>query len=39
MSVIDFHRGVMTPNAGEEMIAAEMTSLEPEDEPVAVPER
>jgi len=35
LPAIDFHRGV-TANAGEEMIAAEMTSLEPEDEPVAV---
>ena len=35
LPAVDFHRGV-TANAGEEMIAAEMTSLQPEDEPVAV---
>lgn len=35
LPAIDFRRGV-TANAGEEMIAAEMTSLEPEDEPIAV---
>ena len=35
LPAVDFHRGVTT-NAGEEMIAAEMTSLQPEDEPVAV---
>jgi MFS family permease len=32
---VDFGRGV-PPNTGEEMLAAEMTNLEPEDEPVAV---
>ena len=37
LPAIDFHRGV-TANAGEEMLAAEMTNLEPEDEPVAVPD-
>ncbi len=37
LPAVDFHRGV-TANAGEEMIAAEMTSLEPDDEPVAVPD-
>jgi len=35
---VDFSRGVGTA-AGEQMLAAEMTNLEPEDEPVAVPER
>ena len=35
LPAIDFKRGV-TSNAGEELIAAEMTSLEPEDEPVTV---
>ena len=35
LPAIDFRRGVTT-NAGEEMIAAEMTSLEPEDEPIGV---
>ncbi len=34
---VSFSRGVRN-NAGEEMIAAEMTNLEPEDEPVVVPE-
>ena len=37
LPAVNFHRGVPS-NAGEEMIAAEMTSLEPEDEPVAVPD-
>ena len=36
LPAVDFHRGAMTPNAGEEMIAAEMTSLQPEDEPVVM---
>jgi len=35
---VDFSSGVPAA-AGEQMLAAEMTSLEPEDEPVAVPER
>jgi EmrB/QacA subfamily drug resistance transporter len=34
---VDFSRGV-TAAAGEQMLAAEMTNLEPEDEPVAVRE-
>jgi hypothetical protein len=34
---VDFSRGVGAA-AGEQMLAAEMTNLEPEDEPVAVPE-
>ena len=34
---IDFSRGV-SGAAGEQMLQAEMTNLEPEDEPVAVPE-
>ena len=34
---IDFGRGVPAA-AGERMLQAEMTNLEPEDEPVAVPE-
>ena len=34
---VDFSGGVPA-TAGEQMLAAEMTSLEPEDEPVAVPE-
>jgi EmrB/QacA subfamily drug resistance transporter len=34
---VDFSSGVPAA-AGEQMLAAEMTSLEPEDEPVAVPE-
>jgi hypothetical protein len=37
LPAVDFHRGV-TSNAGEEMLAAEMTSLEPQDEPIAVPD-
>ena len=37
LPAVDFHRGV-TADAGEQMIAAEMTNLEPDDEPVAVPE-
>ena len=35
---VDFSAGVPSA-AGEQMLAAEMTNLEPEDEPVAVPER
>jgi hypothetical protein len=35
---VDFSRSVAAA-AGEQMLAAEMTNLEPEDEPVAVPER
>jgi predicted MFS family arabinose efflux permease len=35
---VDFSGGVAAA-AGEQMLAAEMTNLEPEDEPVAVPER
>jgi EmrB/QacA subfamily drug resistance transporter len=35
---VDFSRGVAAA-AGEQMLAAEMTNLEPADEPVAVPER
>jgi EmrB/QacA subfamily drug resistance transporter len=35
---VDFSGGVADA-AGEQMLAAEMTNLEPEDEPVAVPER
>jgi EmrB/QacA subfamily drug resistance transporter len=35
LPAVDFHGGV-TSNAGEEMIAAEMTNLEPDDEPVVV---
>jgi MFS family permease len=34
---VDFKRGV-TSATGEQMIAAEMTNLEPQDEPVAVPD-
>ena len=34
---VDFSSGV-TSAAGEQMLAAEMTNLEPEDEPVTVPE-
>ncbi|MBI3048265.1 MAG: MFS transporter [Acidobacteria bacterium] len=34
---VDFSSGV-SPAAGEQMLAAEMANLEPEDEPVAVPE-
>ncbi|MBI4886793.1 MAG: MFS transporter [Acidobacteria bacterium] len=34
---VDFSDGV-APDAGEQMLAAEMANLEPEDEPVAVPE-
>ena len=34
---VSFAKGV-TPNAGEEMLQAEMANLEPEDEPIAVPE-
>jgi len=34
---VDFTRGVRSA-AGEEMLTAEMTNLEPEDEPVALPE-
>ena len=34
---VDFGRGV-PPNSGEELLAAEMTNLEPVDEPVAVVE-
>jgi EmrB/QacA subfamily drug resistance transporter len=34
---VDFSSGVPTA-AGEQMLAAEMTNLEPEDEPVAVPD-
>ena len=37
LPAVDFHRGV-TANAGEEMIAAEMTNLQPDDEPIAVPD-
>ena len=35
---VDFSRGVGA-TTGEQMLAAEMTNLEPEDEPVGVPER
>jgi EmrB/QacA subfamily drug resistance transporter len=35
---VDFSAGVPSA-AGEQMLAAEMTNLEPEDEPVAVPDR
>ena len=35
LPAVDFHRGV-TPDAGEQMIAAEMANLEPQDEPIAV---
>jgi EmrB/QacA subfamily drug resistance transporter len=35
---VDFSRGVADA-VGEQMLAAEMTNLEPEDEPIAVPER
>ena len=35
---VDFSAGVADA-AGEQMLAAEMTNLEPDDEPVAVPER
>jgi hypothetical protein len=34
---IDFAKGVPSA-AGEQMLQAEMTNLEPEDEPIAVPE-
>ena len=37
LPAVDFSRGVAAA-AGEQMLAAEMTNLEPEDEPVAVPE-
>jgi EmrB/QacA subfamily drug resistance transporter len=37
LPAVDFHRGV-TADAGERMIAAEMANLEPEDEPIAVPD-
>jgi hypothetical protein len=35
---VDFRRGV-PKTAGEELLAAEMTTLEPEDEPVSLPSR
>ena len=35
---VDFHRGGISTATGEQMIAAEMTTLEPRDEPVAVPD-
>ncbi|MNC98803.1 hypothetical protein D3C83_168740 [compost metagenome] len=37
LPAVEFGRGVK-PAAGEQMLQAEMTNLEPEDEPVAVPE-
>ena len=37
LPAVDFSTGV-TAAAGEQMLAAEMTNLDPEDEPVAVPE-
>jgi MFS family permease len=37
LPAVDFARGVRS-GAGEEMIAAEMANLEPEDEPVGIPE-
>ena len=37
LPAVDFTRGVRQA-AGEQMLAAEMTNLEPDDEPVAIPE-
>jgi hypothetical protein len=35
LPAVSFARGV-TPEAGEQMLAAEMANLEPEDEPIGV---